>query len=167
LFLGVIEAATAMAAFFFVLHGGGWSFGQSLDSTDPLYRRATTACLSAIVVMQIINVYVCRSSIRSVFSMRWFDNPIIVAGVALEIALIIVINYTAWGNVILETAPVPGVLWVFLMPFAAGMLLLEEIRKWIVRRFLVGAGPIQAPQRAVATAPQSGGRETRPPHFSS
>lgn len=141
LFLGVIEAATAMAAFFFILHGGGWSYGQSLDPADPLYRRATTACLSAIVVMQIVNVYVCRSSVRSVFSMRWFDNPIIVAGVALEIALVVVIGYTAWGNALLETAPVPGALWVFLMPFAAGMLLLEEIRKWIVRRSLIGTAP--------------------------
>ena len=62
LFLGAIEAAIAMAAFFFVLHGGGWRYGQALAPSDPLYLRATTACFSAIIVMQIVNVFLCRSS---------------------------------------------------------------------------------------------------------
>ena len=35
-----------------------------------LYLRATTACLSAIIVMQIVNVFLCRSSVRSVRSVR-------------------------------------------------------------------------------------------------
>jgi magnesium-transporting ATPase (P-type) len=147
LFLGVIEAVAALAAFFFVLHDGGWSYGQHLDSVDPLYHRATAACLSAIVVMQIVNVYVCRSSIRSVFSMRWFDNPIIVAGIVLEIVLVIVIVYSAWGNSLLQTAPVPGKLWAFLIPFAAAMLILEELRKWLVRRNLLNRAPNKASDR--------------------
>jgi sodium/potassium-transporting ATPase subunit alpha len=50
LFLGIIEAATAMAAFFFVLDGAGWTYGQSLTPGDPVYLAATTACLSAIIV---------------------------------------------------------------------------------------------------------------------
>ena len=68
LFLGLIEAAGAMAAFFFVLHAGGWRFGEELAPQDPLYLQATTACLSAIIVMQIVNVFLCRSASRSVFS---------------------------------------------------------------------------------------------------
>ena len=70
LFLGMIEAAAAMAAYFFVLLGAGWHFGQSLAPTDPLYLSATTACLSTIIVMQIVNVFLCRSSVRSIFSIR-------------------------------------------------------------------------------------------------
>ena len=65
---GCLEATAAMAAFFFVLHGSGWTYGQRHAASDPVYLRATTACLSAIIVMQIVNVYLCRSSVRSVFS---------------------------------------------------------------------------------------------------
>ena len=133
-FLGVIEATAAMAAFFFVLNGAGWTYGQSLTASDPVYLSATTACLSAIIVMQIVNVYLCRSSVRSAFSMRFFDNRLIVGGVVLEIALILLIDYTPWGNLILSTAPVPREVWLFVIPFAAGMLVFEELRKWIVRR---------------------------------
>jgi sodium/potassium-transporting ATPase subunit alpha len=136
LFLGIIEASAAMAAFFFVLAMGGWRYGTDLAPNDPLYLRATTACLSAIVVMQIVNVFLCRSSVRSVFSTRLLDNSLIVWGVALEIALLLAINYTPLANVLLGTAPVPHEFWLFILPFAAGMLIIEELRKWIVRRGL-------------------------------
>ena len=107
LFLGVIEAAAAMAAYFFVLIGAGWHFSESLPPTDHLYRSATTACLATIIVMQIVNVFLCRSSVRSIFSINPIDNPLIVWGVGLEVALLLIINYTSWGNMILDTAPVP------------------------------------------------------------
>jgi len=136
LFLGLIEAAVAMAAFFFVLNDGGWIYGDPLAPTDPLYMRATTACLSAIVLMQIVNVFLCRSSVQSVFSQPFFCNRTILCGVALELGLLILINYAPWGNQLLQTLPVPVDLWLFLMPCAIAMLTLEELRKWLARRSL-------------------------------
>ena len=43
------------------------------------------------------------------------------------------IDYTPWGNALFGTAPIPVSVWFFIMPFAVGMLLLEELRKWIMR----------------------------------
>ncbi len=134
LFLGAIEAGAAMAAFFFVLHGGGWSYGQPLAPDDPLYLQATAATLSAIVAMQIMNVFLCRSPTRSMASTGLRGNRLIVWGVVLEIALILLINYTPWGNAVLGTAPVARDVWLLLIPFAIGILTLEELRKWHVRK---------------------------------
>jgi calcium-translocating P-type ATPase len=106
LFLGVIEAVAAMAAFFFVLKGSGWTYGQSMAPDDPVYLSATTACLSAIIVMQIINVFLCRSAVRPVLSTGIFNNRLIVWGVVLEIVLLLLIGYTPWGNFLLGTASV-------------------------------------------------------------
>jgi sodium/potassium-transporting ATPase subunit alpha len=139
LFLGVIEAAGAMAAFFFALHAGGWRYGQALAAQDPLYLRATTACLSAIIVMQIVNVFLCRSASRSVFSTGLLGNPLILWGVGLEIALVLLINYVPWANLLVGTSPVVGSVWLFTIPFAAAMLVLEEFRKWLAR------GPFPSP----------------------
>ncbi len=136
LFLGLIEAAAALAAFFFVLKGAGWTYGRSLASSDPVYLSATAACLSAIIMMQSVNVFLCRSAVQSVFSRRIFANHLILWGVALEITSLLLINYTHWGNVLLETAPVPAELWLYLIPCAIGMVALEELRKWTVRRRL-------------------------------
>jgi sodium/potassium-transporting ATPase subunit alpha len=134
LFLGLIEAAIAMAAFFFVLRDGGWAYGQPLSGDAPLYQQATTACLSAIVVTQIVNVFLCRSATRSTISTGLRGNPMILCGVALEITLVIMIDYTIWGNLIFGTAPIDLKTWLLLLPFAATMAALEEIRKWFLRR---------------------------------
>ena len=133
-FLGLFEAVAAMAAFFFMLKSGGWSYGQVLASADPLYLRATTACLSAIIVMQVANVFLCRSATRSAFSTGVRGNRLIVWGVALEAGLISLIDYTPWGNELLGTAPLSADVWLFFLPFAGIMVLLEEVRKWSVRR---------------------------------
>jgi calcium-translocating P-type ATPase len=155
LFLGMIEAAAAMAAYFIVLLGGGWRYGQTLAADDPLYMSATTACLSAIIVMQIVNVFLCRSSVRSVLSTGLFNNRLIAWGVVLEIVLALAINYTTLGNALLDTAPIPGALWLILIGFAAVMLVLEELRKWVVRRSLAGAA---RQHDAVCARPSAVGR---------
>ena len=133
LFLGLIEAAAGMAAFFFVLHRAGWQYGQNLAALDPVYLQATTACLSTIIVMQIVNVYLCRSTTRSLFSTGIRGNALIAAGVVTEITILVLINYLPWANAILGTAPIAVAVWGFIVPFAIGMLALEEVRKWIAR----------------------------------
>jgi magnesium-transporting ATPase (P-type) len=133
-FLGLIEAVAAMSAFFFVLKSGGWSYGQALASTAPLYLIATTACLSAIIIMQVVNVFLCRSATRSVFVTGVSGNALIAWGVVLEIGLISVIDYTPWGNALLGTSPLPPMVWLFVLPFAGLLFLFEEARKWLVRR---------------------------------
>jgi calcium-translocating P-type ATPase len=133
LFLGLMQAAAAMSAYWFVLRHGGWHFGAQLAAHDPLYLQATTACLSAIVVMQVANVFLCRSDRRSAFAFGLFSNKLIVAGIAAEITLIALIDYTPLGNVLFGTAPIPAAVWLFIIPFAVGMLALEELRKWLVR----------------------------------
>jgi calcium-translocating P-type ATPase len=139
LFLGMMQAAAAMSAFFFVLHRGGWHSGLSLPSNDPLYLQATTACLSAIVVMQVANVFLCRSERRSLVSRGIFSNKLILVGVAAEIAIILLINYTPWGNTLFGTAPIPTSVWIFILPFAVGMIALEELRKWVIHHFFTSS----------------------------
>lgn len=134
LFLGVMEAVIAMAGYFFVLHQGNWQWGEHLSSHDPLYLQATTACFSAIIISQIINVFLCKMPGRSLFSGSLYDNTIITWGVILEIILLVVINYTPWGTYIFGTAPLQVEVWLFILPLAFAMLLLEELRKSVIRK---------------------------------
>jgi calcium-translocating P-type ATPase len=133
LFLGVIEAVAAMAAYFFVLEAGQWRWGQHLDGASPLYRQATTACLTAIVLMQMVNVYLCRSDRASVVSRGLVSNRLIVLGLAVELGLILLIDYTPVGQVVFGTAPIGAEVWLFIVPFGAAMLALEESRKAVIR----------------------------------
>jgi calcium-translocating P-type ATPase len=120
LFLGLFEATAAMASFFYVLPTAG-------------YAAATTACLGAIVVMQIVNVHLCRSDHESVFTSVRRRNPLIAAGVAAEVALMAFIAYTPAGQALFGTAPLTADAWLFMLPFAVVMLGADEGRKWAVR----------------------------------
>ncbi|MEW5893863.1 MAG: cation-transporting P-type ATPase [Pseudomonadota bacterium] len=134
LFLGLLEAVAAMAAFFFVLEQGGWHYGERLAWNDPLYLQATTATLAAIIVMQMVNVFLCRDARQSVFTLGWPGNRLIWLGLALELGLILAIAYTPLGNRLFGAAPLAPAVWGYLLPFALALLLLEEGRKAIVRR---------------------------------
>lgn len=136
LFLGPMQAVAAMAAYFFVLRGGDWQPGIALAPDNPLYRQATTACLAAIIVMQIVNVFLCRSDLQPAFGRRFFENPLILVGITSEIALILIIVYTPLGHAVFATHPLPPGIWLFTLPFAIGMALAEEIRKAMMRRRL-------------------------------
>ncbi len=141
LFLGLMQAAAAMSAYWFVLRNGGWSFGEQLAARDPLYLQATTACLSAIIVMQIANVFLCRSERQSILARSLTSNKLILAGIATELLLIGLIVYTPWGQALFGTAPIALVVWIFIIPFALGMLALEELRKWLIRNLLGSPAP--------------------------
>jgi calcium-translocating P-type ATPase len=139
LFLGVLEAAAAMAVFFFVLEAAGWHYGTSLDRSDPLYLQATSACLAAIVVMQMMNVLLCRHPFRSSLSFGLFSNPFILLGLAAELGVILFILYTPAGNWLFGTAPIGAEVWLLALACAAGMWVLEEARKAWLRRMLARA----------------------------
>jgi calcium-translocating P-type ATPase len=151
LFLGSLEAAAAMAAFFFVLVAAGWQLGQELSPSHLLYRQATTACLTAIVLMQVVNVHLCRSSRSSIASRSVLDNPLITLGIVVEVALIFAIDYTAPGNAMFGTAPIGYEAWLVVLPFAVTMLVLDEARKALVRR------RERVGDSRVLTAPDRGG----------
>lgn len=133
-FLGLIEGGAALVAFFFVLDGAGWTYGQPLDASNPIYLQATTATLSTIIVMQVVNVFLCRSPSRSILSTGLRGNALILYGVLTEGVLLLMINYTPWGHTLLLTAPLNGATWALMIPLAAGMLMLEELRKALARR---------------------------------
>lgn len=134
LFLGIMEAIAAMSAYFFILHQGNWHWGDVLKNNETLYLQATTACFSAIIVTQIFNVFLCKSPGNSLFTSRWFDNKTILCGVALEIVLLGIIDYTQWGNLVFGTLPISSDAWLFILPFALAMLLFEELRKFVAVR---------------------------------
>lgn len=133
-FLGMLEAVVAMAAYFFVLNSGAWEWGTELAMNSRLYLQATTACFSAIIITQIVNVFLCKTPNHSVFHGRFFDNPIILWGIILEITLMGFIDYTPWGNYIFGTAPLDAITWLVIIPMALVMLSLEELRKFLVKK---------------------------------
>ncbi|MFZ3041067.1 MAG: cation-transporting P-type ATPase [Thiobacillus sp.] len=144
LFLGVLEAAAAMAVFFFILNAAGWQYGETLARTAPLYLQATTACLVTIVMTQVMNIFLCRHPLKSSLSFGLFSNPLILFGIAAELGLLVFIVYTAAGNWLFGTAPVGAEVWLAGATLAVLMGGAEEMRKAWLRRSLRRARPLSA-----------------------
>jgi sodium/potassium-transporting ATPase subunit alpha len=134
LFLGPLEAVACMFGFFWVLYQGGWSWGEMPRPDSLLYLQATTACLTAIVLTQMANVFACRSFADSAFGPGFFSNRLIFAGIAIELLIQMFIVYSPWGNRIFSTAPLSISIWGMLVPFMFLLLFAEETRKFLYRR---------------------------------
>jgi sodium/potassium-transporting ATPase subunit alpha len=135
LFLGIVEAAVAMAGFFLYLYSQGWTWGAPLDWSSPLYKQATTVTFAGIVLAQVANVFACRSDHLSVTRLGWFTNPLILWGIVTELSILVLITYTPMGNDVFGTSPLPA--WIFgpLVLGALALLFAEESRKFIANRF--------------------------------
>ena len=85
--------------------------------------------------MQVVNVFLCRDPYESLLRTGVSGNWLILTGIVVELALIWLIDYTPPGNSVFGTAPIPVSVWIAAMAFGLVMLLLEECRKTIVRRW--------------------------------
>jgi magnesium-transporting ATPase (P-type) len=99
--------------------------------------------LTAIVLMQVVNVHLCRSRRTSIFSLPLFSNPLITTGIVGEIVIILMIDYTAAGQALFGTAPIDWRAWLTVLPFAIGMLMLEEARKAFMRSRSMPRRPVR------------------------
>jgi sodium/potassium-transporting ATPase subunit alpha len=105
-----------------------------LAANHPLYMQATTACLTAIIVTQVANIFACRSFRESVFRIGFFSNKLIFIGIATELILHLFIVYHPWGNEIFSTYPISAKMWLILIPFAFILFAAEEMRKIMASR---------------------------------
>ncbi len=135
-FLGLISTAGALFAYFTVLTQGGWTWGGSLSLDDPLTRQASTATFLGIVIMQVGNVFACRSSGDTVFRRGFFANRLIFIGIVFEVLLTIFIIYHPWGNELFSTARLPLSVWLAVIPFTVLLLFADEARKLIAKKLL-------------------------------
>ncbi|MBI5047411.1 MAG: HAD-IC family P-type ATPase [Deltaproteobacteria bacterium] len=133
LFLGPIEAALCMGGFFFVYWLSGWQWGESMPSSGIIYTTATTISLAGIVTSQIGNVFACRTEKESIFSVGFFNNRLVLFGVAVEIALILFLTYMPFMQKTFGLSPLGLKEWTFLLLFPVTVLSMEEIRKWTAK----------------------------------
>jgi sodium/potassium-transporting ATPase subunit alpha len=106
LFLGLLEALWSLALFFYVLHAGGWIYGTELAGDDPLYRSATGIALATILLMQIGNLIGRRFRNRSGLDRSLFSNPLLVAGILIQLLFSWMLLYFPPAWKILGTGPV-------------------------------------------------------------
>lgn len=129
---GMIESLAAMAAFFFVYWQKGWT-GLPLAGSGIVYQTATAMTLAAIVFTQIGAVFARRTDRVSIFRIGFFSNRLILLGIAVELALLCLLTYVPFFHSLFNTAPLNLSQWGFLILWTPSVLLVDEIRKAVIR----------------------------------
>jgi len=137
LFLGLIAAALAMGGFFAVLAHAGWSPGDPTGAGHPLhhaYRQATTMTFFGMLAGQIGTAFAARTEHASLRSVGVLTNPLLLWGIAFELALAAIFIYTPPFQALLGTAPLTAPMLLLAAPFPFIVWGADELRRWLLRR---------------------------------
>jgi sodium/potassium-transporting ATPase subunit alpha len=126
LFLGMLQAAWAMLMFFLFLRAGGWTWASGLEPHHALHRSATGLTLVSVIFTQVANLVGRRYETRSGLDRGLLHNPLLLIGVALELAFAIAALYWPPLSRLLGTAPVPAG-WVALAAAGAPLFFLADL----------------------------------------
>jgi Ca2+-transporting ATPase len=132
--LGLLNTAAVFSIYYLTLYQGGWRPGTQLEPNDttftnPLHLKAMTVVFVGIVVMQIANVFSCRSEKYSVFRIGFFNNKLILWGIVAELIFTAVLIYTPFFQKIFQTIGLGWKDWGILFLFMIILFFLEELRK--------------------------------------
>jgi magnesium-transporting ATPase (P-type) len=135
LILGMVQAAVAMIAFYFMYWTNGY-WGQFLDlpNSGTLYRAAVAMALGSVVATQIGNVFAQRTERVSVFHIGLFSNKLILWGILSELVIVGLIVYVPFFQQIFGTAAFPLENWLFLLMWTPSLVVVDELRKAFMRR---------------------------------
>ena len=137
LFVGIVSAALVMAAFFFTLTRAGWSPGDPTGEGSRLhgaYLEATTATFLAIVFCQVGTAFAARTERASLRSIGLLSNPMLLSGIAFELAFAGAVAYVPLFQRIFNTASVSPEVVLLMLPFPLIVWGADEIRRALVRR---------------------------------
>jgi P-type Ca2+ transporter type 2C len=136
-YLGLSNTAAVLVGYFVVLVQGGWRLGKTLEPietvfTNPLHIKATTMIFVGIVVMQIANIFSCRSERLSAFRIGFWSNKLILIGIVFELLFTAVLMYVPFLQGVFTTTPLGLQDWLLLFGMMLVIFLMEEARKKLV-----------------------------------
>jgi calcium-translocating P-type ATPase len=137
LWLGLVEAALVTGGFLFVLLRAGWSPGDATGAGSDLhaqYLAATTMTFAGITACQIGTAFASRSRRSSLRAIGVFSNPLLLWGIAFEIAFAAAVIYLPPLQSVFATAPLGGAELAMLATFPVIVWGTDELRRWAARR---------------------------------
>ena len=119
--LGLVSAALVVGVFFFTLWHGGWTPSAPTGSGHALhhlYLQATSATFLGIVACQVGTALAARTDSASLRSVGLTTNPLLLWGIAFELAFSLFLVMTPGVQAVFGTAlpPWPSLLLIALFP---------------------------------------------------
>ncbi len=111
---------------------GGFFIFQKYLEIDLI--KAFTMCLTTLAIFQWFNVWNCRSEDKSIFQLNPFSNKWLLAAMPVVVSLQALAVYNSFFQKILHTTSLDLSDWLISVVIAFSIIIMEEIRKLIMRR---------------------------------
>ncbi len=134
LYLGPIQAAVCLGAYYYAYLSSGWRPGSPLPGSGPAYALATTMTFAAVVATQIGNGLAQRTTRESILSVGLTSNRLLLVGIATEVVLLAALVYVEPLAKVFGFVPLRPTDWLVLAAASPALLGADEARKWVVRR---------------------------------
>ncbi|MFC9610605.1 cation-translocating P-type ATPase [Streptomyces sp. NPDC056938] len=135
-YLGTVSAVLVMGAFFYVLWRAGWQPGDPTGAGDPLhhaYITATTATFAGIVTCQVGTAVAARTDHAALREIGLCTNPLLLAGIAFELAFTAALVYAPPLQGLFGTAALPLDVVALIATFPFLVWGTDELRRWVRR----------------------------------
>jgi len=98
--------------------------------------KAWTITLTTLAMFQWFNAWNCRSETESLLRMNPFSNKYLIGATVVVFLLQIMAVYNPFLQKLLHTTPLTLNEWLMILPVAASVIVLEEVRKFLYRRHI-------------------------------
>ncbi|MGZ3678805.1 MAG: cation-translocating P-type ATPase [Ktedonobacterales bacterium] len=135
--LGTVSTVLVLLGYFLVLRRAGWHPGTPTGPGTPLhdaYLTATTMTFAGIVACQVGTAWAARTERGSWRQVRLFSNPLLLWGIAFEIAFTTALIYLPPLQALFGTRPLGLADVALLATFPIIVWGVDEIWRWAVRR---------------------------------
>ena len=110
---------------------GGFALFQWEQKQGASLAEARTAVVNVIVIVETFYLFNCRSLTRSFFSLGFFTNPWVVAGVAAMVAAQLLFTYAPFMNRLFHSAPISPAAWGRIVAVGLVVFAVIEAKKWL------------------------------------
>lgn len=129
MYLGIIMATGAVAAFIWSMLRGGWNFGEPVMADAALYAKSTTVTYAVLAMSQMANLLQSRSERLSPFELGFFKNSYAIGSIFISFGILLSFMYVPFFQKYLHMAPIDWKDWVAVAVSVLAVFLWEQGRK--------------------------------------
>jgi magnesium-transporting ATPase (P-type) len=133
LYVGIFIGIIVVGTYIWSLYSHGWQWGEDLDHSSYAYLKSSTLAFTILVLIQMVNAYNSRSERESVFKMGFFSNLYLLGAVLISIGVVYLLVEVPFFQQWIGTTQLEWHEWFIVIAGSFGILIVEEIRKAIVR----------------------------------
>lgn len=139
LYLGLVIGSIVMAVYIWTLYRYGWTWGETLTDDSLTYLKGATMAFATLIIIQMVNVFNARSETNSIFKLKFFSNIWLIGAITISVILTIMMTEVPFLQHHLGTTGLNPADWAIIVGSSILVLIVEELRKLVVRKRMVRA----------------------------